>query len=184
MVNKPPKPVKAPKANKRPKAGAGGSLPLQQNNNQYFSEDSLFGRSQKFVQETDAKPFRDFGYFVAFVLSIFIWRYHAAISDSRDTAVGVWGFLTFGFILMINVWTYFLVLIKARRGGDIGIVKIVDEDIHRFMWISGLFGAWAGILWFGYYPKTPKFMAKSVIFSVFSLAWVAIGIKLFSSVDV
>ncbi|KAF8930501.1 hypothetical protein BGZ47_000531 [Haplosporangium gracile] len=183
MVNKPPKPVKPPKANKRSKnAGpSNADLPFQKN---YFSEESLFGRSQKFVQENDAKPFRDFGYFVAFILCILIWRYQAALSESRETAVGIWGFLTFALIFLINIWTYFLVLIKSRRGGDIGIVKIVDEDIHRFMWISGLFGAWAGIIWFGYYPKTPKFFAKATVFSVFSLAWVAIGIKLFSSVSV
>ncbi|KAF9916545.1 hypothetical protein FBU30_001289 [Linnemannia zychae] len=175
MVNKPPKPAKAPKANKRSKTGG----PLQR---PYFSEDSLFGRSQKFVEENNAKPFRDFGYFVALVLSIFIWRYYAAIQDGRSTATGVWGLLTFALIAVINVWTYFLVLIAARRGGDIGIVKIVDEDIHRFMWISGIFGAWAAILWFGYSPRTHKFFAKAVIYSVFSLVWVAAGIKVFSSV--
>lgn len=65
---------------------------------------------------------------------------------SKIAGVAIWGFLTFALIILINIWTYFLVLIKCRRGGDIGIVKIADEDIHRFMWISGLFGAWAGII--------------------------------------
>lgn len=84
MVNKPPKPVKAPKANKRSKAGgpSNAELPFQKN---YFSEESLFGRSQKFVQENDARPFRDFGYFIAFILSIFIWRYQAALADGRES---------------------------------------------------------------------------------------------------
>ncbi|KAF9905546.1 hypothetical protein EC991_001576 [Linnemannia zychae] len=178
MVNKPPKPVKAPKVNKRSKAAASNG-PIQ---TPFFSEESLFGRSQKFVQENDAKPFRDFGYFIAVILAVLIWRYYVAISEGRDTAVGIWGLLTFILIAMVNIWTYFLVLISARRGGDIGIVKIVDEDIHRFMWISGVFGAWAAIIWFGYAPRTPKFFAKAAIFSVFSFVWVAIGIKLFSSV--
>ncbi|KAG0379390.1 hypothetical protein BGX24_000653 [Mortierella sp. AD032] len=180
MVNKPPKPVKAPKANKRSKnASAGAQGPIQ---TPYFAEDSLFGRSQKFVQENDAKPFRDFGYFIAILLSFLIWRYYAAISDDRSTAVGIWGLLTTILIILVNVWTYFLVLISARRGGDIGIVKIADEDILRFMWISGVFGAWAGVVWFGYAPRTPKFFAKASVFSVFSMVWVAVGIKLFSSV--
>lgn len=84
MVNKPPKPVKAPKANKRSKASGSSNadLPFQKN---YFSEESLFGRSQKFVQENDAKPFRDFGYFIAFILGIFIWRYQAALSEARES---------------------------------------------------------------------------------------------------
>lgn len=84
MVNKAPKPAKAPKANKRSKAGgpSNADLPFQKN---YFSEESLFGRSQKFVQENDARPFRDFGYFVAFILSILIWRYQAALADSRES---------------------------------------------------------------------------------------------------
>ncbi|KAF9092278.1 hypothetical protein BGX29_010526 [Mortierella sp. GBA35] len=175
MVNKAPKPAKAPKANKRSKNQAPGTIQTP-----FFAEDSLFGRSQKFVQENDAKPFRDFGYFVAAILIFLIWRYYAAITDGRSAAVSVWGFLTVSMIALINLWTYFLVLISARRGGDIGIVKIVDEDIHRFMWISGLFGAWAGIIWFGYAPRSPKFFAKASIFSVFSLMWVAVGVKLFT----
>ena len=73
MVNKAPKPAKAPKANKRA-AAAKAANPFLSN----FSEDSLFGRSQKFVKETDAKPFRDFGYVVLALLTFFMWRLWAA----------------------------------------------------------------------------------------------------------
>jgi hypothetical protein len=52
----------------------------------------------------------------------------------------------FGSIAFLNLWAYFLVNIVARRGGDIGIVKITDDDIVRFMSLSGLFGAWAAII--------------------------------------
>jgi len=78
MVNKPPKPTKAPKA-KRTAAAAKNANPFMTG----FSEDSLFGRSQKFVQETDAKPFRDFGYVVLAILTFFIWRLAAAVQSGH-----------------------------------------------------------------------------------------------------
>lgn len=60
--------------------------------------------------------------------------------------IGVWSFFVFGTIILLNIWSYFLVMVCAKRKGDIGIVRIVDDDIIRFIWMSGLFGAWAAIL--------------------------------------
>ncbi|KAI7828245.1 hypothetical protein BC939DRAFT_71778 [Gamsiella multidivaricata] len=142
MVNKAPKPAKAPKVNKRAGRGAQANDPFMAN----FPEGSLFARSQQFVKENDAKPFRDFAYMVFVILAFFIWRLYVAVQSQVSAAIGIWSFFVFGTVVVLNIWTYFLVLICAKRGGDIGIVKITDEDIHRFMYISGLFGAWAAII--------------------------------------
>ncbi|GJJ78455.1 hypothetical protein EMPS_10814 [Entomortierella parvispora] len=174
MVNKPPKPAKAPKANKRAAAKA-ASNPFMSS----FSEDSLFGRSQKFVKETDAKPFRDFGYVVLAVLTFCIWRLSAAVQSGHGGANSIWSFFVFGLIAILNIWTYFLVLIRAKRGGDIGIVTILDEDVIRFMWMSGLFGAWAAILWFRYRPTETAFFRKAFTSTLFNVFWVAIYVKFY-----
>ncbi|KAI8597896.1 hypothetical protein EDD21DRAFT_418276, partial [Dissophora ornata] len=141
MVNKPPKPAKAPKVNKNAKKSAAPN-PFMTN----FPEGSLMARSQQFVKENDAKPFRDFGYFVLIILAVFIWRLYVAIQGQNSTAISVWSFLVFGTVTIINVWSYFLVMIRVRRGGDIGIITIMDDDIIQFMTMSGLFGTWAGII--------------------------------------
>ncbi|KAG0244216.1 hypothetical protein B0O80DRAFT_503510 [Mortierella sp. GBAus27b] len=182
MVNKPPKPSKAPKANKKANRTTAGSFMDQ------FSEDSLFARSQQFVKENDAKPFRDFSYLVFVVLAIFIWRLYVAvqsqhsgkyIEDSEWTGITIWSFLVFGSMALLNVWSYFLVQIVARRGGDIGIVKITDDDIVRFISISGLFGTWAAIVYFGYKSSDPSFHSRAVTASLGNLFWVAILVKFY-----
>ncbi|KAI1315518.1 hypothetical protein EDD11_000699 [Mortierella claussenii] len=174
MVNKPPKPVKAPKVNKRTNRNAATNPLMTQ-----FPEGSLFARSQQFVKEHDAKPFRDFGYVVMVILGIFIWRLYAAQQSQHGGAIGIWSFFVFGTIAVINVWTYFLVLICKRRGGDIGIVKITDEDVYRFMQMSGLFGAWAAILYFGYRSPDPKFFSRAATASVLNIFWVAVLVKFY-----
>ncbi|KAK3820419.1 MAG: hypothetical protein J3Q66DRAFT_337122 [Benniella sp.] len=141
MVNKPPKPAKAPKANKRVKHQNTGSAFMSQ-----FSDDSLFARSQQFVKENDAKPFRDFSYMMFALLGFIIWRLYVAQQGKHDAGITIWSSILFGSIVFLNLWAFFLVQIVARRGGDIGIVKITDDDIVRFISISGLFGAWAGII--------------------------------------
>ncbi|KAF9575196.1 hypothetical protein EC968_004132 [Mortierella alpina] len=174
MVNKAPKPAKASKVNKRANRNAAPS-PFMTN----FPEGSLFARSQEFVKEHDAKPFRDFGYFVFVLLAFFIWRLFAAVQSQHSTGISIWSFFVFGTIAVINVWTYFLVLICVRRRGDIGIVKIGDDDVIRFMWISGLFGAWAAIFYFGHRSQDPKFFSKAVMASVFNILWVAVLVKFY-----
>ncbi|KAF9348877.1 hypothetical protein BGX34_002194, partial [Mortierella sp. NVP85] len=169
MVNKPPKPAKAPKVNKRVKHQNTGSAFMSQ-----FSDDSLFARSQQFVKENDAKPFRDFSYMMFALLAFVIWRLYVAQQGKHDgkstlysteytsqmamdrrsdsvypnhwAGITIWSSILFGSITFLNLWAYFLVQIVARRGGDIGIVKITDDDIVRFISISGLFGAWGGII--------------------------------------
>ncbi|KAF9177712.1 hypothetical protein BGZ51_004512 [Haplosporangium sp. Z 767] len=174
MVNKPPKPAKAPKVNKRAARAAATTTPFGN-----FAEGSLFARSQQFVQEHDAKPFRDFGYVVLAILTFFIWRLSVAVHAHHDAGIGIWSLLTFGTIVILNVWSYFLVMIRARRGGDIGIVKITDEDIIHFMWISGLFGCWGAIIYFGYRSRDPKFFSKAVSASVLNVFWLAILVKFY-----
>ncbi|KAF9898177.1 hypothetical protein BX616_004383 [Lobosporangium transversale] len=175
MVNKPPKPAKAPKANKR--ANRNNNDAASQAFMSSFGEDSFFTRSQQFVKENDAKPFRDFAYMITFIEIVFIWRLYAAIKSNGST--GLWSFLVFGMIAMLNLWTYFLVQICARRGGDIGIVKIADDDILRFIRISGLFGAWASIIYFGYRSKDPNFFSKALKASVLNLFWLAVFVKFY-----
>jgi len=79
MVNKPPKPAKAPKANRRVKHQNTGSAFMSQ-----FSDDSLFARSQQFVKENDAKPFRDFSYMMFVLLAFIIWRLYVAQQGKND----------------------------------------------------------------------------------------------------
>ncbi|KAG0042265.1 hypothetical protein BGZ83_000699 [Gryganskiella cystojenkinii] len=172
MVNKPPKPAKAPKTNKKAVKAAN---PFLTN----FSEDSLFGRSQKFVQETDAKPFRDFGYVILAFLTFCIWRLSVAVQSAHGGAIGVWSLFVFGTIAILNIWTYFLVLIRARRGGDIGIVTITDEDVVRFMWMSGFFGGWAGIFFYGYRSTDPKFFTQCLTSTFLNVFWVAVFVKFY-----
>lgn len=78
MVNKAPKPAKAPKTPKAEKRAL-----RAERQNPMFGEGSLFQRSQQFVKENDAKPFRDFGYFVIAILSFFIWRLSAAVQSNH-----------------------------------------------------------------------------------------------------
>ncbi|KAG0344372.1 hypothetical protein BG004_004531 [Podila humilis] len=78
MVNKAPKPTKAPKVPKAQKRA------IRNQNDTMFGEGSLFARSQQFVKENDAKPFRDFGYVVMALLSFFIWRLAAAIQSQHQ----------------------------------------------------------------------------------------------------
>ncbi|KAF9962650.1 hypothetical protein BGZ65_008657 [Modicella reniformis] len=175
MVNKPPKPAKVPKANRRvANKSVAGSFMGQ------FAEDSLFVRSQQFVKENDSKPFRDFAYLMFVIIAIFIWRLYVAVqSQSGKSGINLWSSLVFGSIALLNLWSYFLVQILARRGGDIGIVKITDDDIIRFISISGLFGSWAAIIFYGYRSPDTTFFSRAVMASVLNLFWVAILIKFY-----
>lgn len=49
-----------------------------------FSDDSLFARSQQFVKENDAKPFRDFSYMMFVLLAFIIWRLYVAQQGKND----------------------------------------------------------------------------------------------------
>ncbi|KAF9580194.1 hypothetical protein BGW38_003261 [Lunasporangiospora selenospora] len=175
MVNKAPKPQKAPKAKRAGKTQNQSQNPFISG----FPEGSLFAQSQKFVQEHDAKPFRDFSYFVLAFLTFFIWKLHGSVKADHTNGVGIWGLMVFGIIAAINVWTYFLVMICAKRRGDIGIVRIQDEDIIRSMWMSGFFGAWAAIFYFGYRPEDPNFYPKAISSSVLNVFWVAVAVKFY-----
>ncbi|KAF8968430.1 hypothetical protein BGZ46_010872 [Entomortierella lignicola] len=166
MVNKPPKPAKAPKANKRQKDAKNPFMTQ-------FSEDSLFGQSQKFVKENNAKPFRDFGYMILAVLSFFIYKLYSSGSS------GFWTFLVFGTILFVNLWTYFMVQLMIRRRGDIGIITLTDDDVIQYMSISGLWGGWAGMLYFGFFSRDPNFLKRAMKASAVNVFWIAIFIKVY-----
>ncbi|KAF9430434.1 hypothetical protein BGZ94_006911 [Podila epigama] len=172
MVNKAPKPAKAAKVPKAQKRAVRAE-------NAMWSEGSLFARSQQFVKENDAKPFRDFGYVVITFLTFFIWRLSAAIQSHHEGATGVWTFFVFSTIILLNIWSYFLVMVCARRRGDIGIAKIEDNDIIRFIWMSGLFGAWSALLYFRYKPNDPQFYLKATGATIFNVFWAAIAVKYF-----
>ncbi|KAG0026292.1 hypothetical protein BGZ81_006475 [Podila clonocystis] len=172
MVNKAPKAAKAPKTPKADKRAL-----RAERQNPMFGDGSLFQRSQQFVKDHDAKPFRDFGYVVITLLSFFIWRLSAAVQSHHEGAIGVWSFFVFGTILLLNIWSYFLVMVCAKRKGDIGIVRVVDDDIIRFIWMSGLFGSWAAIIYFRYKGEDPKFFLKAIGATILNVFWAAIAVK-------
>ncbi|KAG0327883.1 hypothetical protein BGZ99_006688 [Dissophora globulifera] len=174
MVNKPPKPVKAPKVNKRVNKNA----PISSFKTE-FPEGSLFARSQQFVKENDAKPFRDFGYFVLIVLLFFIWKLYAATRAQSSTGVNIWSFFVFGTIAVINIWTYLLVRVHVLRGGDIGIVRIQADDIIQYTQISGLFGFWIAFVYFGFRSSDPNILTKAMKASVFNAFWLAVIVKFY-----
>ncbi|KAF9996846.1 hypothetical protein BGZ80_010735 [Entomortierella chlamydospora] len=172
MVNKPPKPAKAPKTNKR--ANRNAPDPFAAN----FSEGSFFAQSQQFVKENDAKPFRDFGYMVLGLLFFFIYKLSSAVRDPNGST-GIWTLLVFGTIAFVNMWTFFMVQILVKRRGDIGIVKLTDDDVIQYMRISGLFGGWAGLINFGFFSRDPNFLSRAIKASVLNVFWVAIFVKFY-----
>ncbi|KAF9432329.1 hypothetical protein BGZ76_010959 [Entomortierella beljakovae] len=171
MVNKPPKPAKAPKLNKRANRNAN---PMETR----FPEGSLFAQSQQFVKENNSKPFRDFGYMALAVLSFFLWRLYLAVRNP-EASTGIWTFLVFGVILFFNVWTFFMVQLLVKRRGDIGIIRLTDDDVIQYMSLSGLWGGWAGLAYFGLFSRDPKFLGRAIRASVVNIFWIAIFIKFY-----
>ncbi|KAF9356492.1 hypothetical protein BGX26_005184 [Mortierella sp. AD094] len=172
MVNKPPKPAKAPKVNKRANRNGPGPFVTQ------FPEGSFFAQSQQFVKENDAKPFRDFGYMLLAILFFFIYKLSSAVRDQNGSS-GMWTFLVFGTIAFVNMWTYFMVQILVKRGGDIGIVKLTDDDVIQYITMSGVFGAWAGLVYFGFFSRDPNFLSRAIKASVLNVFWVAVFVKFY-----
>ncbi|KAF9114582.1 hypothetical protein BGX27_010465 [Mortierella sp. AM989] len=171
MVNKPPKPVKAPKVNKRANRGA-ASYTTQ------FPEGSLFARSQEFVKENDSKPFRDFGYMILAVLLFCLYKLYGAVRDPNASTT-MWTFFVFGMVAFVNLWTYFMIQILIKRGGDIGIVKLSDDDVIQYMSMSGLFGGWAGLVYFGIFSRDPNFLSRAIKASVLNVFWIVVFIKFY-----
>ncbi|KAF9411356.1 nucleotidyltransferase, partial [Entomortierella beljakovae] len=136
--------AKAPKALKPSKAEK--QLRKAKSRNP-FTSSSLFQKSEEIIKGSpDAKPFEDMSYVLLLVMLFFIWRLSVAVKAGYEGSIGVWSLFSFGFVAIINVWTFFLVMISARSGGDLQIVKITDSDTLRFTGLSGVFGAWAGVL--------------------------------------
>ncbi|KAI1299407.1 hypothetical protein EDD11_006485 [Mortierella claussenii] len=164
---KPLKPNKAAKQQRR-----------EQQNINPFAGSSLFEKSQQFIRDApDAKPFEDMAYFILAILAFFIWRLSVAVQTGHEGAIGIWSLFTFGSIVVINIWTFFLVMVVAKRRGDIGIVRIQDPDLWRFNALSGVFGAWAGILLFRYRGEEKLFFLKMLTASVLNVFWAAYYVR-------
>ncbi|KAG0366010.1 hypothetical protein BC939DRAFT_476127 [Gamsiella multidivaricata] len=143
-----------------------------------FADSSLFAKSQQYIKDApDARPFEDMSYIIVGVLGFFIWRLSVAVTSGHEGAIGVWSLFSFGSVVIINVWTFFLVMVSAKRRGDIGILRIVDSDILRFTALSGLFGAWAATLLFRYRPADKTYFPKIIGLTVANIFWVIIYVR-------
>ncbi|KAF9916052.1 hypothetical protein BX616_004735 [Lobosporangium transversale] len=169
-MTKAAKPLKPSKAAKQQRRQAVNSNP--------FAGSSLFEKSEQYIKDApDGKPFEDMAYFILAFLLFFIWRLAVAVQSGHQGAIGVWSLFTFGTITVINIWTFFLVMVSARSRGDIGILKIHDGDLWRFTALSGVIGAWAGILLFKYKGEEKSFILKVLAATAINALWAAIYIR-------
>ncbi|KAF9194283.1 hypothetical protein BGZ51_000443 [Haplosporangium sp. Z 767] len=165
MANKAPKPPKAPKAPKQPK-------------NKLFSDTAIYKKTESLMKETkDAKPFEDMSYVIAIILGFFIWRLYVSVTGGHAATADVWSLFVYGSVFILNLWTFFLVMILARTRGDVGVLQIAESDVFRFTALSGLFGAWMAILFSRYRPKDSAFLPKLLAASVLNVFWVVVYIR-------
>ncbi|KAI8597218.1 hypothetical protein EDD21DRAFT_223813 [Dissophora ornata] len=143
-----------------------------------FAGSSLFTQSQQYIKDApNAKPFQDMAYMVMIAMVFFIWRLSIAVKSGHDGAIGVWSLFTFGSVVVINVWSFFLVMVTAKRRGDIGLLRIVEEDILRFTGLSGVIGAWAAIILCRFKPEERFFYPKILAVSIFNILWIVIYVR-------
>ncbi|KAF9089452.1 hypothetical protein BGX29_011492 [Mortierella sp. GBA35] len=169
MVNKAPKPQKAPKGPKQ-RRGPGSS----------FLNSEAFQKSEQLLKENqDAKPFEDMFYVLLVLLAVFLWRLFVAKTSVPQGAVGFWSVIIFASIAFINFFASFLVMVRARRQGSVAFLRITDSDVLRFTILSGVFGAWFAIFWYGFGGSEPKFFRNLVAASFFNVFWVAVIIQFY-----
>ncbi|KAF9900635.1 hypothetical protein EC991_007061 [Linnemannia zychae] len=167
MVNKAPKPQKAPKGPKQ-RRGPGSS----------FLNSEVFQQSEQLLKENkDAKPFQDMFFVLLALLAFLIWRLYAAKSSFPKGAVGFWNSALFLSIAFINLFTSFLVMVRAGRQSSVAFLRITDGDILRFTALSGVFGAWFAMFWFGFSGSDPSFFRNLVAVSFFNLFWLAVIVQ-------
>ncbi|KAF9976308.1 hypothetical protein BGZ73_008796 [Actinomortierella ambigua] len=171
----------ANKAGKAPRSRASKRTPPSQNaplSAFPFSEGSLFAESKKFIDDTNAQPFRDFAYIILAVLVFLVWRLFAAYTSKHQDAISIWGLFTWGLVAMINLWSFMMVMISKKRGGDIGVARVVDEDVLRAIWMTGVVGGWLGLITQRYKLTDRSFMLKVLGVTAINLLWfIIIGIK-------
>ncbi|KAG0228613.1 hypothetical protein B0O80DRAFT_498322 [Mortierella sp. GBAus27b] len=139
---------------------------------------SLLAQSERYIKEVpNARPFEDMAYFVGAFMIFFIWRLTAAVKSQSQGSIEVWTLLTFGCVALINVWTFFLGMVSAKRRGDIGLLRINESDIMRFALLSGIIGIWLSLLLFRYRPEDKFFYAKLLAATVFNMFWAVIYIR-------
>ncbi|KAG0284994.1 hypothetical protein BGZ96_010684 [Linnemannia gamsii] len=164
MVNKAPKPQKAPKGPKQ-KRGPGSS----------FLNSHVYQTSEQLLKENkDAKPFQDMFFVLLAILFFFLWRLFVAKTSVPQGAVGFWITVVFVSIAFINFFTSFLVMIRSRRQSSEAVLRIADGDIVRFTILSGIFGAWFGMFWYGFKGSDPKFFRNLVAASFVNIFWLAV----------
>ncbi|KAF9919352.1 hypothetical protein FBU30_011072 [Linnemannia zychae] len=169
MVNKPPKPQKPPKGPKQ-KRGPGSS----------FLNSEVYQKSEQLLKENqDARPFQDMFAVLFVLLGLFIWRLYVAKTSDPKGAVELWSMIVFITITFINFFTSFLVMIRSRRQTSEAFLRINDGDVLRFTLLSGVFGAWFSMFWYGFRGSDPKFFQKIVAASFVNLLWVAIFIQFY-----
>ncbi|KAF9154854.1 hypothetical protein BG015_011799 [Linnemannia schmuckeri] len=169
MVNKAPKPQKAPKGPKQ-KRGPGSS----------FLNSEVFQKSEQLLKENkDAKPFQDMFFILLTLLAFFIWRLFAAKTGDPKGAIGFWSTVVFVSIAFINFFTSFLVMIRARRQSSVALLRITDGDVLRFTILSGVFGAWFAMFWYGFSGGDPKFFRNLIAASIVNIFWLAVVVQFY-----
>ncbi|KAF9132442.1 hypothetical protein BGX30_012653 [Mortierella sp. GBA39] len=177
MVNKAPKPQKAPKGPKQ-KRGPGSS----------FLNSDVFQKSEQLLKENkDAKPFQDMFFVLLALLAIFIWRlFVAKTSDPKgihpslpSAQLDSGAYVVFVSIALVNFFTSFLVMIRARRQSSVAFLRITDSDVLRFTILSGVFGAWFATFWYGFGGSDPKFFRNLVAASFVNIFWLAVIVQFY-----
>ncbi|KAG0272829.1 hypothetical protein BGZ95_011389 [Linnemannia exigua] len=169
MVNKAPKPQKAPKGPKQ-RRGPGSS----------FLNSEVFQQSEQLLRENkDAKPFQDMFFVLLALLAFFIWRFYSAKTSVPKGSVGLWSSIVFISIAFINFFTSFLVMVRAGRQSSVSFLRITDGDILRFTTLSGVYGAWFAMFWYGFSGSEPMFFRNLVAASLFNVFWLAVIIQFY-----
>jgi len=92
------------------------------------------------------EPFLELFVLVLVLLSFFVWKLNNATQTGHVASQGVWYLFLYGTIAVLNFWSLLLVMVMAKRNGDIGLMRISDREVLRFLGLTGIFGTWAGIL--------------------------------------
>ncbi|KAK3820044.1 MAG: hypothetical protein J3Q66DRAFT_165895 [Benniella sp.] len=166
-MTKAPKPLKPSKAAKQ-----------QRKNPDPFAGSFLHKKSQEYIKEVpDAKPFEDMAIVIIGILGVLIWRLSVSVKSQHQGSIDVWTLLTFGMLGIVNIWSFFLGMVSARRRGDIGLMRITEGDMLRFALLSGVFGVWGSTLLFRFKPEDKFFYPKLLVASVLNVFWVVVYIR-------
>ncbi|KAG0046886.1 hypothetical protein BGZ83_007961 [Gryganskiella cystojenkinii] len=174
MVNKAPKPQKPSSKDKKAARRAAVNSPFE---SFWQPSDSLLKLRDEIGGKELPEPFLEMFIFVIILFVFFLWRLRNAIQIQHAGAESVWSLLLFGSFALVNFWSLLLVMVMAKKRGDMGLMKISDREVYRFLGLSGILGTWGGVFLYRYKSEDPYFYPKLIAATVFNIFWVAIYVK-------